>query len=69
MSRLSPNGSGKYRVSLPGIVRQELKALHLQANKAGSGERFLRALRTINDRLTEEPLTFGDPCIAYPLCN
>jgi len=66
MSRLSPNGSGRFRVSMSGLVKNDLLALHRQINDVERGEMFAKAYRAIIERLTIDPLTFGEPLYHLP---
>lgn len=67
---MSSPGNGQstpYRVSMSHQTRAVLKQLHLQAAHAGTGHRFLAALRQILQRLRSDPLTFGEPYYRLPV--
>jgi len=66
MTRLSSNGSGRHRVSVSELVREAMRAMHRKANEAGRGALFIQSLRAMNERLTEEPTTFGEPLYRLP---
>jgi hypothetical protein len=57
----STNGERQYRLAFSGVIRRALHRLQIQASLEARGNDFLRALRTIVDRLTHNPNEFGEP--------
>jgi hypothetical protein len=62
----SPNGSPSFRVVTSGVLKQQIKALHLEAAKKGYAAAYLESLRTIYKHLGEEPRRFGEPQFRLP---
>ncbi len=66
MSRQSPNGSGRFRVSMSRLLRETVLNLHRSVDSPAKGASFVRAFRTIIERLGADPLTFGEPLYRLP---
>ncbi|MCI0461734.1 MAG: hypothetical protein L0Z62_32695 [Gemmataceae bacterium] len=56
-----PGESPSYQVHCSGQLAQTIKDLQRQASRAGAGEQFLAAIKTIHERLSNDPLEFGEP--------
>jgi hypothetical protein len=67
---MTSQGNGRqpvvYNVRLSEQNKQKLREHYLEAAQAGTGQRFLSALRRILDRLRTDPLTFGEPSYRLP---
>lgn len=61
------SGAPAYRVVLSRKDKSLLQKRHLEAIKAGTGERFLTAYRKIIERLRQAPLDFGEPLYRLPV--
>jgi len=57
----STNGERSYRVEFSGLIRRELRKLLRHAVWQGRGPQFREALRTILNRLTNDPNSLGEP--------
>jgi hypothetical protein len=61
------NGSrGPFRVIVSDLLKDRMIALHDQAVARGKGTEYLEALRTIYERLRDDPLEFGEPLFSLP---
>jgi len=60
------NSVRPYRVSHPGLVRDELRKLIIRAGKAGNRTKVLEAVKQIDDRLRIYP-QFGEPLRDFPI--
>jgi hypothetical protein len=67
---LAGNGQPtSYQVSMSGETRSELKRLHRRAIEAGTGHKFVAALRLVLDHLEKDPKGFGEPLYRLPTLN
>jgi hypothetical protein len=67
---MTSEGNGQsvpYEVSLSAQAKAVLKRHHQEAMEKGAGQAFLAALRQIIDRLSKDPLTFGEPPYRLPV--
>jgi hypothetical protein len=51
---------GTYQVHLSLETKKKLQELHQEATQAGTGPRFIEALRVIAQRLRTDPMVFGE---------
>jgi hypothetical protein len=58
---MTPGPGSPYKVACPGKELDRLKAWANEASELGIREAFIAALKTINERLTTDPLGWGDP--------
>jgi hypothetical protein len=58
--------SAPYTATMSQQTKAVLKSLHAQAVGAGTGQRFVAALRQIIQRLRSDPMTFGEPLYHLP---
>jgi hypothetical protein len=66
---MNSHGNGSpvtYTVTMSGQTRAILLALHQQAIGRGVGSEFIATVRRIVQRLTRDPLTFGEPLFRLP---
>ena len=66
---MSSQGDGlpiRYDVRMSEHTRALVKQLHRRARQAGSGPQFRAALRQVITRLSQDPLTFGEPLYRLP---
>jgi hypothetical protein len=66
---MTTQGNGppvRYNVSMSQATKAALKHLHLQAMRAGTGQRVVAAYREIIERLHKDPLNFGEPQYRLP---
>ncbi|MCI0455400.1 MAG: hypothetical protein L0Z62_00285 [Gemmataceae bacterium] len=66
---MTSQGNGQsipYDVRLSAQTKAVLKRLHQEAMQRGAGHAFLAACRQIMERLTNDPLTFGEPLYRLP---
>jgi hypothetical protein len=50
-----------YRISCSEAIKSELRKLHRRAARHGRGQEVLSALRILDERLTADALSWGDP--------
>jgi len=55
------NGHGSFRVSISTVIISRIKQVLRTAGKMGDKSRFLQALKQINERLENDPGSFGEP--------
>ena len=58
---MSSPGIPRYQVHCSSEMLRSIKRLKAKADEAGLGTAVLSALRTINQRLEQTPLEFGEP--------
>lgn len=66
---MSSQGNGRplrYDVRCSEKIKATIKQLHQQASEQGKGQQFLDSLRTILDRLQEDPDRLGEPLYRLP---
>ena len=57
---MNPPSDPGFQVSISGATRELLVRLRDQATRAAQRDEFLRALRTISERLRTDPVAFGE---------
>jgi len=60
------NGHIRFKVVLIGTVKADLRRFHQELMQHGKGNQFLQALRSLNDRLSKDPRTFGETLYRLP---
>jgi hypothetical protein len=60
-----PNGPA-FKVVLAESVKQQVSQLHDAAEGHGLGQRFIEALKIVNEALRRDPTGFGDPVFRLP---
>ena len=66
---MTGQGNGQpsaYSVHMSAGTKSVVKTLHQQAIQAGIGREYLAAFRQIIARLSQDPLTFGEPLYRLP---
>jgi hypothetical protein len=66
---MSSQGNGEsipYDIRMSALTKAVVKQLHAQAVQAGTGQKFLAALRQILEQLRTNPLNFGEPVYRLP---
>jgi hypothetical protein len=65
---MTPHGGNgmTYRLSASSLVRQALRELLIRASAAGIDADVIRAVKIIRERLTHDPLGFGEPLYQLP---
>ncbi|HZU34476.1 MAG TPA: hypothetical protein VFA18_01135 [Gemmataceae bacterium] len=61
-----PNGPPEFKVVLAQYLKERADQLHDAAEEYGLGNRFIEALKVIDDALRREPRAFGDPVFRLP---
>ncbi len=64
-----PNGPPEFKVVLAHSLKQQADQLHNVAEKHGLGERFIEALKIVEEGLRRDPKHFGDPAFRLPALN
>ena len=57
---MADRGSGRFTLSVSEVVRAQVMDLALRAKSAGLGAAFTSALKVIHERLTSDPIAWGD---------
>jgi hypothetical protein len=57
---------GKYYLSWSGKLRAEAQELQRRASEQGRGQPFYEAFSAMQDRLIEDPNSFGEPTFDLP---
>jgi hypothetical protein len=66
MSRAAANG-GPYGVHCSQVIAQALREVQKEAEEQGRGPQALAAIRRILQRLSHDPMNFGEPLYRLPV--
>jgi hypothetical protein len=61
------NGERRYQIGFSGVIAEAIRQLQRQATREGRGPEFLDALRTIVERLQDNPVEVGEPLYRLPV--